>query len=172
MMEVYREAMSLRLIGWRSRLKIVPKVYSNTRYCILMERIQGKTLYEVAKESTPIELKRKIISLIEAAIELDSIGIIHGELTRVGDHIIFENGERPIFIDFGSSKIISTSSNIAQVCSQLFFSNNAVSVLIREKLNMTGVKKDRVLNILRKYKVAKKEGLHVNIEESLIKALD
>ncbi len=154
MRPVNREADILRIIHWKSKNKIVPRVLANTRYCLLMERVTGETLKKIAENSTPFELKKKIINLLIAARELDSMGIAHRELARPGEHVIFV-GEKPLFLDFGSATLTEKANNLTQIFSQVFLSYSEVSITIRKKLGISEDNKQRFVELLRLYKKEK-----------------
>lgn len=151
MIPMNREADILRVIRWRSTYKIAPKVFANTKYCLLMERVQGDDLLRLAEKSERNELKKRVISILAAARELDRIGINHGELARPGKHVLFA-GESPVFIDFGSATITTNASNLTQISSQLFFSHSTVSSLINRKLGINEAFRQELIELLRLYK--------------------
>ncbi|MEM0179131.1 MAG: hypothetical protein QW326_04175 [Fervidicoccaceae archaeon] len=155
MLRADREANILRLISWKSKKRIAPRAFANTRYCILMERISGNIVKEIVDKDEPKLLSRKLINLIEAAVELDNIGIAHGELSRVGEHVIFVE-ETPIFIDFGRASVSRSASNLTQVLSQLFFSKNIISSTLKEKLGLSEKDIGELLEIAKSYKELRK----------------
>lgn len=147
----HREADILRYIYWNSREKIAPKVLSNTKYCILMEKIDGEEIEEAAEILPPNQLRIRIENLLMAAFMLDSLGVKHGELARAGKHVLFMK-ERPIFIDFGSASITNRAHNLPQLLSQLVFSRNKVAEAIKKKLGLRREDESKLLELARIYK--------------------
>ena len=117
-----REGMIMLYVEHASRRKIAPRALAFTREFVHMELIRGAPLKSM------IELNRKIEAcqlclILGKVLELDMIGVDHGELSRPHKHIIFREPDgEPMIIDFGRASLSRRPKNLTSTIS--FFLNN------------------------------------------------
>ncbi len=154
-----REGQALLAIQYRwPTERVAPRVFSFTRYFVLMEYIEGSMLGEflrkvIAKDPCAADtLKRLLTNIMKKACMLDDAGVRHGELTRPFRHVIvrFPSLE-PCFIDFGSSSIGARNPrNLSSIISGLLLGQNNICVRIREILRISDT--SEIIRVLRAYK--------------------
>jgi len=128
---------------------IGPKLYNYTKNFLLMEFINGQSIVEWIKQLTNKEkLKSVLIKILEDCFKLDEIGLDHGELSRANKHILINNSDTPIIIDFETASEKRYASNITKICNFLFFKGE-IALKINEVLN---VSLNELYNALKIYK--------------------
>jgi len=90
------------------------------RWCILMEKMEGECMYKTIKSGVKIT-PRQLIELDKTVKKLNSFGVIHRDL-RPANVIWNEDNQRCYIIDFGYSKIVSSTlstESITGFCSKI-----------------------------------------------------
>jgi putative serine/threonine protein kinase len=99
----------------------VPRVYAYSRNLIVRDFIDGFTLEELASLATPPSLRKAFVKLINAAFELDRIGIDIIEMSRPNRQVVFMCGdaEKPYFIDLETARLSPSPSNVSRIISAI-----------------------------------------------------
>ena len=87
--------------------------------------------------------------MIEQCYLLDNAGIDHGELSRLGRHVIVTNRDSPYIIDFESASLTRKTINVSSAAQSLFLFG---SVAAAAKKIMPETDKNRAIEAIRKYK--------------------
>ena len=118
-----------------------PKILHYTNDLILMELINGKSIFDwiIDQFTLTILNKENILKIVNEILEqcyrLDMINLDHGELTRIDSHIMISNKNQITIIDFESSSIQRRPANVTSVIQALFWSGR-VSKQISKYINI------------------------------------
>jgi len=133
---------------------IGPKLYYTSREFIIMEYVEGKKISEYVNElkgrGASRRLKNIIKAMFEQAFKLDQNSIAHCELSNPLKHIIIDNNERPVIIDFESATLNKKYSNLTSLAQSLFIGGK-ISPKIRKIVNIKD--KEKIVSALREYKM-------------------
>jgi putative serine/threonine protein kinase len=105
--------------------------------CILMELVEGEPFGKwVLKESvSEKQLRRVVVSLLEQAKKLDSLGLDHGQLAGKGKNILVKPDGEPVIIDFEKASDHRKVHNRTQLGAFLFRNpNSPVAKRVQELL--------------------------------------
>lgn len=141
------EAHNLKLAN---SVNVGPHLIRFTNDVLVMEYARGVTLHRYINTAGPGEVKFVVRELLNQGFRLDSIGLIHGELSRLSEHVIV--GDRVYIIDFESaSRSARSITNVTQLISALILGKGAIQRRVRELLNVgdTG----ELVKLLRLYKL-------------------
>ena len=129
-----REGNMMLYTGYASRKKVAPRVLAFTREFVHMEFVRGASLKSLLKLNQKIET-RQLCLILEKVLELDRLGVDHGELCRPYRHIIFKEPERePIIVDFGRASLSRRPKNFTAIMSFLLNNEKALSASARRSL--------------------------------------
>ncbi|MDQ2684401.1 MAG: hypothetical protein M3Y25_00990 [Thermoproteota archaeon] len=132
---------------------IGPKAYLYTKNTLLMECIEGlpaKKWFLSAKDE--LDLVRKIIiDILNQCYKLDELGIDHGQLNKLDNHVIIAlDGSRCTIVDFESASSKRKVNNVTSALQGLIF-KGIISEQVNKFLNYDD-KKSEFLNLLSIYK--------------------
>lgn len=120
---LYEEGYIMLFISYRSRVALSPLVYKFNAHVIVMERIKGYLIKDAISvlRGDADEISKIACRCLLKAIELDSLGVDHGQLSRAHEHILirWDNGD-PVFIDFGDARMTTRPHNASSLWSYLF----------------------------------------------------
>jgi len=111
---------------------IGPKLYSYSKYFLVLEYIEGIYIDNFIEESKISLIKNVIKGLLNQCRILDKIGIDHGELSRPMKHVIITKNLEAKIIDFESSSKKRNCKNVTSILSYLFFVNRRIKSLIND----------------------------------------
>ncbi|MCX8189242.1 MAG: hypothetical protein N3F64_05980 [Nitrososphaeria archaeon] len=132
---------------------IGPKLYYTSKEFIIIEYIEGKKISEYIGElkgkGTSRRLKNVVKAMLEQAYILDQNRIAHCELSNPLKHIIIDENEKPVIIDFESATLNKKYSNLTALAQSLFIGGK-MSPKIRRIMNIKDTEK--IVAALREYK--------------------
>ena len=115
-----------------------PHLEGQTRNLIAMEYIAGQSIADWIvgntnknNKSAMSKMRTVTKSILEQCFSLDTVGLDHGELSRLARHVIVSNG--PHIIDFESASTTRKTANVTAAAQSIF---------------LYGISADRVRNIL------------------------
>ncbi len=130
-----------------------PKAYLYTKNTLLMEWIEGLPARKwFLSTKDRLDLVRKIIiDILNQCYKLDKIGIDHGQLNKLDNHVIISHdGSRCTIVDFESASSKRKVNNVTSALQGLIF-KGAISEQVNKFLNYDN-KKTEFLNLLSNYK--------------------
>jgi putative serine/threonine protein kinase len=136
-----------------NKFKIGPKVYSCTDNLLLMELINGMSVFDwFLKTRLDLYLIKTVaIDILTQCFVLDEINLDHGQLNRLNNHVIVSPGDlRCTIIDFESASQHRKVSNLTTAFQALFFKGN-ISKQISKFINYDHKKSD-FMKLLKIYK--------------------
>ncbi|ABW01785.1 RIO1 family regulatory kinase/ATPase [Caldivirga maquilingensis] len=141
------EARNLKLAN---EVNVGPLLINHTNDVIVMEYINGVPLGVYLNQANHDSIKAVVKDLLMQGFRLDSIGLIHSELSRIREHVIISN--RVYIIDFESASVFTKSiTNVTQLVSALILSKGALQAKVRNALNLQDT--NALIKLLRLYKV-------------------
>ncbi len=144
------EAERLRLAN---RVGVGPRLLAASRNFLVWRYVEGVPLEEWALGAEPDELRAVARKLIEQALALDSVGLVHMELSRLGDHVLVTPTLGVVIFDFETASTASSKSNVTQILQGLFVRESEVSRRFRLAL---GVTREEALEAARAYKAGRR----------------
>ncbi|MCX8180544.1 MAG: hypothetical protein N3E41_04075 [Thermofilaceae archaeon] len=131
-----------------------PRLLAASRNFLVWNYVKGLPLEKWFSRATSRELRQVVINLLRQALELDRIGLIHMELSRIGDHIVVTPELKAVIFDFETSSLGSRKSNVTQLIQGLFIRDSELSEKARSAF---GVTKEDVLKAAKLYKETRRE---------------
>lgn len=142
-----REGENLKLAN---EVMVGPRLLKYSDDVLVMELVEGISFSDFIRLTEGVEVIRAVVlNALSQGFRLDSIGLVHGELSRVDEHLIVK-GANVIIIDFESSTRGSSSSNVTQLTNALILGRGHVQERVRALLGIDDV--GRVVNALKAYK--------------------
>jgi len=144
-----------------------PRIFAFTKNFIVREYIDGPTLKQlVALAASPL-LKKAFAKLIEAAFELDRIGIDIVEISRPDTQVVFMCGdpEKPYFIDLESARLSPYPANVSRIVSAIVRNYVSKEAHIMEPY---GKNVHKLISLSRQFKKCFEEGMRKHIVEQII----
>ena len=126
-----------------------PKYLGHTKNLLAMEFVEGKSMIEWVKSASASQFRKAARSVLDQCFKLDLADLDHGELSRLGRHVIVSPNCRPFIIDFESASISRRTSNVTSAAQSLFL-YGAVAGLAN--IVTSKIDKDATVAALRKYK--------------------
>ncbi|MEM3136969.1 MAG: hypothetical protein QW760_00440 [Thermofilaceae archaeon] len=111
--------------------------------------VEGIELEEWIPQADAKDVRKVVRELFRQAIILDSLGLIHQELSRVGNHVMVTPGLQPVIFDFETASLSSSRSNLTQLVNALLIRESLISEKVQRAFN---VKRDYILQIIKVYK--------------------
>jgi len=158
------EAERLRLAN---RVGVGPRLLAASRNFLVWKYVEGLPLEEWALKAELSELRVAARKLIEQALALDSIGLVHMELSRLGDHVLVTPNLDVVIFDFETASTVSSKSNVTQVLQGLLVRETEVAERFRRAL---GVSKEEALEAARAYKAERRREALGKLLEALERA--
>lgn len=141
-----REGEFLKLAN---RVGVGPRFIRSSKNFLLLELIQGLNIFRFIDGEDD---KEKVASIAREVLEqchkLDSIGLDHGELSDMREHVIIGDSKVTI-IDFESASVDRRVSNVT-AATQYLFIGGILAKKVRELLTIQSI--DPILSSLRGYK--------------------
>lgn len=144
------EAERLRLANM---VGVGPRLLAASRNFLVWRYVEGLPLEEWALKAEPEELRVVAGKLIDQALALDSAGLVHMELSRLGDHVLVTPDLDVVIFDFETASTSSSKSNVTQILQGLFIRETETAEKFREAL---GVTKEAALEAARAYKAKRR----------------
>ena len=110
-----------------------PRYLGHTENLIMMEFISGQSIIEWVKTATRDQFRKVAKSILDQCFLLDRIGLDHGELSRLGRHVIVSDEGRPCIIDFESASTLRKTINVTSAAQSLFL-HGAVAMHAKKNL--------------------------------------
>jgi putative serine/threonine protein kinase len=126
-----------------------PLYLGHTENLMMMEFIGGQSIIDWVVSSTKDHFRRVARSILDQCFSLDKIGLDHGELSRLGRHVIVSGGGDACIIDFESASTSRRTSNVTSAVQSLVLYG---SVAARAKKIHAQIDTERTIALLRKYK--------------------
>lgn len=134
-----------------NRLGIGPELYCNSADVLVMERLTGTVFGDWLEQLRPTDapqLQKVLLSLIEQCFALDQVGIDHGALRCISEHVFVERVQ-PTIIDFSHSSAERHPNNVTSLISGLLWGTQ-LALPITKIIPLP--QRDNLLSILRSYK--------------------
>jgi putative serine/threonine protein kinase len=118
--DLIHEAIILKRVNMHD---IGPKLYGFTKNFLLMEFINGQPIVEWVKklQNSKEKIRKALMKILEECFKLDNLGLDHGELSRAHKHILMNEYDTPIIVDFETASDKRAPSNLTKICHFLFF---------------------------------------------------
>ena len=140
------EALALALVN---QILIGPTLYAHSDNFIVMEYIDGPSILRWLQDEHSVnEVNGVIQNILLQAFQLDQLGLDHGNLRCVTEHILFR-GNDPILIDYSSCSFERRAANVTTLTQGLFFGTIIPSLIAKHRPLPT---KDTLIPLLRAYK--------------------
>ena len=128
-----------------------PKLVAYSKNFLVIEYLEGEKIGKyndgLGGRGNITNLKAIIKKVLEDCYKLDSIGLDHGELSRMPKHVIV--GNKITIIDFESSSTKRRVSNVTSA-TQAFYIGSRISKTVNRVYRTP--KKEKIISILRNYK--------------------
>lgn len=126
-----------------------PKFIKNSRNFLLMDLIDGVNIFKFMEaENKRAKVIDVVSNVLEQCYQLDKIGLDHGELSDMREHVIVA-GDKIIIIDFESASIGRKMSNVT-AAAQYMFVGGIAAKKIRKLLKVHSI--ETIIASLREYK--------------------
>jgi putative serine/threonine protein kinase len=139
-----------------------PRLFGHTKNLISMEFVDGPSIAEWIRSASAAEMHRVAGSVLQQCRLLDKAGIDHGELSRLGRHVIVTD-ELPCIIDFESASITRKTSNVTSAVQSLFLFG-AVAGHMKKMLKVDNAK---TIDALREYKEGRTDAGFTRVMDTL-----
>jgi putative serine/threonine protein kinase len=139
-----------------------PALFGHTKNLIAMEFIEGQTIAEWIRSASAADARSVAGSVLKQCRILDKAGIDHGELSRLGRHVIV-TGNIPCIIDFESASTLRKTSNVTAAVQALFL----FGAIAGHMKKMVQVDNARTIDALREYKDGRTDAGFTRVMETL-----
>ena len=132
---------------------IGPNAYLHTKNILLMECVEGLPAGKwFLSSKTKLDLVRHVvIDILNQCYKLDVMGIDHGQLSKLDNHVIISSdGSKCTIVDFESASRKRKVNNVTSALQGLIF-NGLISEQVNAILNYE-IKQSELLNLLSIYK--------------------
>jgi putative serine/threonine protein kinase len=140
-----------QLLQITNRCGVGPKLVTYSKNFLVIEYLEGEKIGNyidgLSGRGNITNLKAIIKKVLEDCYKLDSIGLDHGELSRMPKHVII--GNKITIIDFESSSTKRRVSNVTSA-TQAFYIGSRISKTVNRIYKTP--KKEKIISILRNYK--------------------
>lgn len=127
-----------------------PKFIKNGRNFLLMDLVDGINIFKFMEvENKKAKVIDVVSNVLEQCYQLDKIGLDHGELSDMREHVIVAGDKKITIIDFESASIGRKMSNVTAAAQYMFIGSIAAKK-IRKLLKVHSV--ETVITSLREYK--------------------
>jgi putative serine/threonine protein kinase len=97
-----------------------PRYLGHTSNLISMEFIAGSSIVDWVRTATRVQFQKVARSVLEQCYLLDKAGLDHGELSRLGRHVIVSHQDSPCIVDFESASTGRRTTNVSSAAQSLF----------------------------------------------------
>lgn len=156
-----REASLLKIAN---SLGVGPQYIGHTENLMVMEYVGGQSIGDWIGAASALEFRGVASAVLDQCYTLDRAGVDHGELGRMGRHVIVrENGE-PCIIDFESASTTRRTANVTSAAQSLFLHG---AIAARSRKFYPGVDPSRAIALLKKYKSDRTRDSYDDLAECL-----
>ena len=135
-----------------NQIEIGPKLISTSRNFLTMGYVAGDRFFDWLKETVSNHDSKAVQAILRRILKdcykLDSVGLNHGNLRYISDHVIVSN-ESAVLIDFSSASQFRRAANVTSVTQGLFIGGKTRNYL-KEVLSIPS--KKTLIESLRNYK--------------------
>jgi len=139
------------LLKITNQISVGPKLVGFSKNFLVIEYLEGEKIGRyvgsLSGRGNITKLKAVIKKVLEDCYKLDSIGLDHGELSRMPKHVII--GNKITIIDFESSSMKRRVSNVTSA-TQAFYIGSRISKTVNRIYRAP--KKEKIISALRSYK--------------------
>jgi putative serine/threonine protein kinase len=128
-----------------------PRIEGHSKNLIVMEFADGQSIVDWIRSASARTVRSVTRSVLQQCYGLDTIGLDHGELSRLHRHVIVTGRSKPdpFIIDFESASMTRKTANVTSACQALFLYGSVASH-VRKILGDPDT--DNVIGALREYK--------------------
>jgi putative serine/threonine protein kinase len=141
-----------------------PRYLCHTENLIAMEFVPGKSVIKWIESASAPQFRNVARNVLEQCFCLDQAGIDHGELSRLGRHVIVSEKDSPYIIDFESASTGRKTINVSSATQSLFL-YGAVAAKAGKLLSVS--EQDAVIEKIREYKHRRDRPAFERLVESL-----
>jgi putative serine/threonine protein kinase len=143
-----------KMLETANKVNVGPQLIRATKDFLIMECMEGKTLYpEWVKTLAGKDTRKRLCSILQSALEqawkLDEVGLDHGELSHAPKHIIVEPDDTPCIVDFEAASVSRRVSNVTSLCQYLFLRSPVAEIV---QMIFGDFNEDGLVDALRGYK--------------------
>ena len=141
-----------KILKAANKIRVGPRLFSNTDNLLLMEFLDGKTISKWLPEKM-LEDRQKVLSrvlrqVLEDCFKLDLAGIDHGQLNPARKHIIVNDNGNSTILDFESASTNRRVANVTSVSQYLFLGSETAE----KTCTILGSNRDTIIDSLKEYK--------------------
>lgn len=152
------------LLKLANEQEVGPAYIGHTSNLVAMEFVEGQAIRDWIKSASTSAFRRVARSVLDQCSMLDVAGIDHGELSRLGRHVIVSANGHPCIIDFESASTSRRPANVTCATQALFLFG---AVALHSK-NLAGeIDAARTVAALREYKRTKSQASYCSLMETL-----
>ncbi|MDQ4016820.1 MAG: serine/threonine protein kinase [Thermoproteota archaeon] len=129
-------------------VEVGPRLEGQTKNIIAMEYVSGQNIVEWVADTKRSRVRSVARAVLEQCFRLDTVGLDHGELSRLARHVIVS--DRSYIIDFESASTTRKTSNVTAAAQSIFL-YGTVANRVKKILDNTNREKE-VIHALRTYK--------------------
>jgi putative serine/threonine protein kinase len=124
-----------------------PHLEEQTKNLIAMEYVKGQNIGEWIYNASKREIHSIGRNILEQCFRLDTVGLDHGELSRLTKHVVIS--DRPYLVDFESASTTRKTCNVTAASQAIFLYG-----IIANKVNkiLGTVNRESAIHALRTYK--------------------
>jgi putative serine/threonine protein kinase len=139
-----------RLHRIANSIGVGPRLEGQSKNLIAMEYVRGHSIIDwVCNNTTKSKMRTVATAILEQCFSLDIAGLDHGELSRLGRHVIIFS-DRPYIIDFESASTTRKTCNVTAAAQSIFL-YGIVANKVKKILGNTDREKT-IIRALRTYK--------------------
>ncbi|NEO83341.1 MAG: serine/threonine protein kinase [Spirulina sp. SIO3F2] len=142
-----------QMLQWANQIAIGPKLYKSHPDVLVMAHCAGQPLERWLHQPPPPEqVQNAIAQILHQAYQLDRLGLDHGELGCVTEHVQVDPAKQTItLLDFGSASGDRRAANVTTVAQGLFIGTQLAPRLAQI---LPIPERSRLIAALRAYKQA------------------
>ncbi|MDB9493629.1 hypothetical protein PN441_11200, partial [Spirulina major CS-329] len=130
-----------------NRVGIGPRLWAASADCLVMEYLDGPSLPAWIR-AQPGAIAPLLKTLLHQAHRLDQVGLDHGNLRCVTDHVRVQ-GSTPVLLDFSSASTQRRPANLTTLTQGLFWGTAIANTIA---LGHPLPERDRLIPLLKRYK--------------------
>jgi putative serine/threonine protein kinase len=125
-----------------------PRYLGHTRNLVAMQFVDGQSIIEWIATAQREQFRDVAKSILDQCYSLDQAGLDHGELSRLGRHVIV-SGSGPCIVDFESASTVRKTINVSSAAQAVFLHG---AVAGQAKKITAPVEREEVIGAIRNYK--------------------